>query len=164
MFGIGLPELILILAIALIVVGPDKLPDLARSVAKGIMELKKAAEGFKDSLNEEGGNPFDEIRPDLEEAAKAMKKHLLGNPEDDTTTFFPRGEGVNPPAENAANALEQIKQAGVDPGKPTVDDESRAELSADDTTPSAPPEEQTAEPDHKTASDKDSEHSKPRQQ
>ena len=44
MFGIGLPEMLLIFAIALIVVGPDKLPDLARSVAKGILELKKTAE------------------------------------------------------------------------------------------------------------------------
>ena len=41
MFGIGLPEMILIMALALIVVGPDKLPDLARSLAKTIMELKK---------------------------------------------------------------------------------------------------------------------------
>ena len=53
MFGIGLPELILIMAVALIVVGPDKLPDLAKSLGRGIVELKKAASGLKDSLNEE---------------------------------------------------------------------------------------------------------------
>ena len=41
MFGIGLPEMIVILAVALIVVGPDKLPDMARSVAKWVLELKK---------------------------------------------------------------------------------------------------------------------------
>lgn len=53
MFGIGLPELILIMGLALIVVGPDKLPGLAKTVAKQILELKKAANSLKDSLDEE---------------------------------------------------------------------------------------------------------------
>lgn len=53
MFGIGLPELILIMAIALIVVGPEKLPELARSLAKGLLELKKTAGALKDSLKDE---------------------------------------------------------------------------------------------------------------
>ena len=53
MFGIGLPELILIMAVALIVVGPDKLPELAKSLGKGIVELKKAASSLKDSFNDE---------------------------------------------------------------------------------------------------------------
>ena len=50
MFGIGLPEMILIMAVALIVVGPDKLPDLAKSLARQFLELKKAAESLKDNL------------------------------------------------------------------------------------------------------------------
>jgi Tat protein translocase TatB subunit len=81
MFGIGLPELIVILALALIVVGPDKLPDLARSVAKGILELKKTANTLKESLTEEG-NPLDEIKPDLEEAANAFKDDIMGTTDD----------------------------------------------------------------------------------
>lgn len=52
MFGIGLPELIIIMAVALIVVGPEKLPELAKSLAKGVMELKKTASALKDSLHE----------------------------------------------------------------------------------------------------------------
>jgi sec-independent protein translocase protein TatB len=54
MFGIGLPELILIMAVALIVVGPDKLPELAKSLGKGIVELKKAASSLKESFEEDG--------------------------------------------------------------------------------------------------------------
>jgi sec-independent protein translocase protein TatB len=106
MFGIGLPEMILILALALIVVGPDKLPDLARSLAKGIMELKKTAEGLKESFSEEG-NPLDEIRPDLEEAARSLKDNLLDpvHYDDENNDHFP---GVNPPADEAAAAYKQL--------------------------------------------------------
>lgn len=106
MFGIGLPEMILILALALIVVGPDKLPDLARSLAKGLMELKKTAEGLKESFSEEG-NPLDEIRPDLEEAAKSLKQNLLDTPpyKRDETIDATR---VYPPAENAAMAYQEL--------------------------------------------------------
>ncbi|MFO7761989.1 MAG: Sec-independent protein translocase protein TatB [Thermodesulfobacteriota bacterium] len=53
MFGIGLPELIVILGIALIVVGPEKLPGLARSLGKQLIELKRTAQEIKDSLDEE---------------------------------------------------------------------------------------------------------------
>ncbi|MCK4838090.1 MAG: twin-arginine translocase TatA/TatE family subunit [Desulfobulbaceae bacterium] len=53
MFGIGLPELILIMAVALIVVGPEKLPELAKGLAKQMLELKKAANVLKESLRED---------------------------------------------------------------------------------------------------------------
>lgn len=65
MFGIGLPELILIMAVALIVVGPDKLPDLARGLAKQFFELKKAANVLKDSLQEEELSEQRQVNPDV---------------------------------------------------------------------------------------------------
>lgn len=53
MFGIGMPELLLILALALIVIGPKKLPDLARAFGRGMAEFKRATDEMKDSFNEE---------------------------------------------------------------------------------------------------------------
>lgn len=50
MFGIGFSEFVLILIIGLIVIGPEKLPGLARSLAKGLGEFKRATSEIKDSF------------------------------------------------------------------------------------------------------------------
>lgn len=53
MFGIGMPELLLILALALIVIGPKKLPDIARALGKGLAEFRRATDDLKSSIQEE---------------------------------------------------------------------------------------------------------------
>ena len=53
MFGIGMPELMIIMVIALIVIGPAKLPELAKSLGKGLAEFKKATDDFKHSIDTE---------------------------------------------------------------------------------------------------------------
>lgn len=54
MFGsLGMPELIVIFVIALIVFGPRKLPELGRSLGRGIAEFKKATTELQSSLEEE---------------------------------------------------------------------------------------------------------------
>ena len=56
MFGIGFPELILILIIGLVVFGPGKLPEIGRAVGKGLQEFKKASSEFSNSINETPSN------------------------------------------------------------------------------------------------------------
>lgn len=56
MFGIGFPELILILIIGLVIFGPGKLPEIGRAIGKGLQEFKKASSDFSNSLNETPSN------------------------------------------------------------------------------------------------------------
>jgi len=54
MFGsLGMPEIIVILVIALIIFGPRKLPELGRSLGRGIAEFKKATNELQSTLEEE---------------------------------------------------------------------------------------------------------------
>jgi sec-independent protein translocase protein TatB len=67
MFNIGLPELLIIVAIALIVFGPNKLPELARAFGRAMREFRKATEEVKES--------FEAETRDLEE----IKQTISGN-------------------------------------------------------------------------------------
>lgn len=72
MFGIGMPELILILAVALIVIGPKKLPDLAKSLGKAMGEFKKATNEIKDSMQLDDG--IQEVKTTFNDLEKELKK------------------------------------------------------------------------------------------
>lgn len=76
MFGIGIPELVLIMGIALIVLGPDKLPQLARQIARFTGELKKASEDFKKQLEVEKLGNLKDIANIKENAVDDVKQTL----------------------------------------------------------------------------------------
>lgn len=53
MFGIGGPELLIICVVALVVIGPQKLPEMLRSLGKGVAEFKRVGNDVKSTLDEE---------------------------------------------------------------------------------------------------------------
>ncbi|MCM2264932.1 MAG: Sec-independent protein translocase protein TatB [Desulfuromonadales bacterium] len=53
MFGIGFPELLLIAVIALVVIGPKRLPDLARALGRGFAEFRRATDELKQTFEDE---------------------------------------------------------------------------------------------------------------
>jgi len=66
--SIGMPELILIFVVALLVFGPKKLPELGKSLGRGLAEFKKASEDLKKTIE-------DEIEQGKKEAAD-VKEHV----------------------------------------------------------------------------------------
>lgn len=60
MFGLGFGELILIFLIALIFIGPKKLPELAKGLGKGIRDFQNAAKGFSDHMQDTSEAPKSE--------------------------------------------------------------------------------------------------------
>ena len=79
MFGIGLPEMIIIAIVALIFIGPDKLPGVLRSIGKGLVELKRATSDVRSTVQEE----MQKIEEDIElkefrESAQDIKNELSG--------------------------------------------------------------------------------------
>ena len=70
MFGIGMPELIIIFVIALIIIGPKKLPDLARALGKGMTEFRKATNEIKSNLDM--GDDLKGIEEELADSVSGM--------------------------------------------------------------------------------------------
>ena len=65
MFGFGMQELLVVMAVALILFGADKLPELARMLGKGLAEFRKATSDLKDSIDLDG-KPKRHPRPPVE--------------------------------------------------------------------------------------------------
>ncbi|GEM_PF-3652648 len=76
MFGIGFPEFILIVVVGLVVLGPEKLPELAKKVVKIINDIKKAADELKNQLDEEK-TAIDAVKP--ENLQKKIYDKLAGD-------------------------------------------------------------------------------------
>ena len=95
---LGVPELIVIFVIALIIFGPRKLPELGRSLGKGMSEFKRASNELRNTLDEE-------IR--LEERRDALKSPAAP-------------ESIAPPAPAPTPTLETLETDSVPRGQHTT--------------------------------------------
>jgi len=79
MLGIGMQEILIILVVALIVIGPKRLPELARTLGKGLAEFRKAADDLQETVrmdlqkekHEEFRQKYPHMVPDEDESASA---------------------------------------------------------------------------------------------
>lgn len=89
MFGIGMPEMLVILAVALIVIGPKKLPDLAKSLGRALGEFKRATSDLKESIQRDTG--LDDVRDSLNEVNTDVRRALTLNDASAADTNPPEG-------------------------------------------------------------------------
>jgi len=113
MFNIGLPELLIILAIALIVFGPNKLPELAKAFGRAMREFKKATEEVKESFEAETRD-LEELKSTLTEE----KENLIAN----------LAEEVSGVAEEAATPPEVTQEASTPAESPISSETNQGTL------------------------------------
>lgn len=114
MFGMGMPEILLILAIALIVIGPKKLPDLAKALGRALGEFKRATNELKASFDIDPGlkevkNAFHGINSDLKDAVASATKP--GETKDDGKSEAPPAGEASEPQDGYEEALEKVRRA-----------------------------------------------------
>ncbi len=79
MFGIGFEHLLVIFVVILLVVGPKKLPDVARALGRGYAEFKKTMDGLKKTMDQD--DTVRGLREEFRSAQRAvnLKQHLAQN-------------------------------------------------------------------------------------
>ena len=139
MFGIGLQELFIILVIALLILGPDKLPDLARAIGKGIGEFRRATSELKDSINSD--DELRELKNNLSRAKDEMTTMIREETKDIDVdavtrsladgTLFKDGEenteAVTPENETTAEAGSPEEPVAVESEDSPVEEASAAD-------------------------------------
>jgi TatA/E family protein of Tat protein translocase len=112
MFGIGFPELVVILVVALLVFGPNKLPEIARSLGRGLAEFRRASNELRQSFQE----ATDE-RPAGARTAGDRARALAARNEEAKAPAAPATAAPGPEAPAAADAAPAGPPAGAGPAE-----------------------------------------------
>ncbi len=83
MFGVGLPELAVIAFVAVLVVGPEKIPDLARQAGRMLRQLRNLANVARDELRDELGPDYADLELRDLDPREIVRKHVLEAMEDE---------------------------------------------------------------------------------
>jgi sec-independent protein translocase protein TatB len=75
-FGIGLPELMVIIVVAIVVFGPDRLPDFARQAGRMVRQVRKFTESARDEIREELGPEFSDFEISDLDPRRAVRKYI----------------------------------------------------------------------------------------
>jgi sec-independent protein translocase protein TatB len=96
-FGIGLPELMVIIVVAIVVFGPDRLPDFARQAGRMVRQVRKFTESARDEIREELGPEFSDFELSDLDPRRAVRKYIddAWN-EDDEENAEPVRPGLRP--------------------------------------------------------------------
>ena len=103
---LGFSEILVIFVIALLVFGPKKLPDLGKSLGKGIREFRKATDELKSSWEEQVKDisaPLNDVKRDIHSMGQDLKsdlyKHLEAEHPDHTAAAVAETHEPSHPAE-----------------------------------------------------------------
>jgi len=77
MLGVGLPEIAVILVVAVIVFGPDRLPEFARQAGRMVRQLRQFAQSTQDELRRELGPEYADLKLTDLDPRQAIRKHIL---------------------------------------------------------------------------------------
>lgn len=129
MFNIGLPELLIILAIALIIFGPNKLPELARAFGRAMREFKKATDEVRESFEAETRDlddlkgrlheEKDKFLADLAEETPEPSAEGAASPEPVAEASPREGPPASPPSEEKGEEDREGDMPGTKEGTPS---------------------------------------------
>ena len=96
MFGVGLPELAMIALVAVVVFGPDKLPEFARQAGSFVRRMRTFAVAARDELRSELGPEYSDLELRDLDPREIVRRHIVEAMEDPDTEATPRRRGLRP--------------------------------------------------------------------
>jgi len=119
MFGsIGVPELLIILAIALLIFGPKKLPEVGKSIGRALREFRKTSDEIKGKIEDEiQAEEFKEIQRDIDNIGKTDSTHPSTPDYEQKETESPYEEAQEPKKDNKTKEKNKQEIKGHEEGK-----------------------------------------------